>query len=103
MMRVLNVTLVPEAGPPHERSVRREAQPLRRRWVERFSLEIAEQRERRRSAAEFAANGPFEEERKLYSMSEITLTNEVAAFERWTSTEIDVRQRQLAELAVNAW
>src|SRR3954451_24659704 len=45
MMRVLNVTLVPEAGPPHERSVRREAQPLRRRWVERFSPEIAEQRD----------------------------------------------------------
>jgi hypothetical protein len=50
-----------------------------------------------------AANSSFASKRKHYAESSFILTKEVAASRQWGPTEIDVRQKRLAEIAVKTW
>lgn len=48
-------------------------------------------------------NGPFDDKRKIYAKSNLTLTKEVAKCDEWTKEAIEDRQKYLAKLAVKAW
>lgn len=48
-------------------------------------------------------NQGFDEKKKLYKDSAFLLTAQVADLEQWDTTEIDKRQKYMAELAVQTW
>ncbi len=50
-----------------------------------------------------AANAGFQEKKKHFANSVIPLTNELCQFSQWTATEVEARQRSLAQLATKAW
>lgn len=50
-----------------------------------------------------SGNLPFVEKVASLKVSKIVLTSQVAAYQAWTSVEIDARQKFLAGLAVKAW
>jgi hypothetical protein len=50
-----------------------------------------------------AANSDFATKKPYFAASKITLTSEVARRSQWTALEIEERQRELAQLAVQAW
>jgi len=49
------------------------------------------------------ANKGFTEKKKIYLNSEFILTKEVAKAPTWSPTEIDLRQKELAKMAVATW
>lgn len=50
-----------------------------------------------------SGNLPFMEKIVSFKASKIALTSQVAAYQAWTSVEIDARQKVLAGLAIKAW
>jgi hypothetical protein len=50
-----------------------------------------------------AANAPFDEKKKHFAKSTITMTKDLCAFPDWTAKEIVTRQEAMADLAVKAW
>lgn len=50
-----------------------------------------------------ASNQPFEDKKKLYAKSLIHPNQELANYSRWTSQEIENRQKKLAEIALKIW
>ncbi|MCY2951577.1 MAG: DUF262 domain-containing protein [Planctomycetota bacterium] len=50
-----------------------------------------------------AANNSFANKAAFYKTSELLLTSSIASYQKWGKTEIEARQRELAELAVKAW
>ena len=50
-----------------------------------------------------AANAEFEEKKKHFAKSAITITKNLCAFAAWTPKEIAERQESMAELAAKAW
>ena len=48
-------------------------------------------------------NFDFDSKRSLYARAPYVLTSHVAEVDKWTTDEIDTRQRTLAELAVKTW
>lgn len=50
-----------------------------------------------------SGNLPFAEKVAAFKESKIALTSQIATYQMWTQTEIDTRQKALAELAVKAW
>jgi len=49
------------------------------------------------------SNRPFSEKRDFYRQSQIGLTRSLAELEQWTADDIEARQKELAEFAVNVW
>jgi hypothetical protein len=52
---------------------------------------------------ESAGNVAFADKVAAFAKSEITITKELAGLTHWDVDAIDARQKQLADLAVNAW
>lgn len=50
-----------------------------------------------------AANSSFAVKKQIYSESENSLTRAVAEYSQWTREEVEDRQAQLAELALQTW
>lgn len=50
-----------------------------------------------------AGNRPFEAKREIYESSRFTLTRKCAEYSVWTPREINQRQREMAEAAVEIW
>jgi hypothetical protein len=50
-----------------------------------------------------SGNLPFADKIAAFKASKIGLTSQIAAYQTWTSAEIEARQKALAELAVKAW
>ncbi len=48
-------------------------------------------------------NAPFGDKRKVPAQSAYMLTADVGAKTKWTTTEVQPRQKQLAKLAVETW
>jgi hypothetical protein len=48
-------------------------------------------------------NETFDVKKKLYTASALKLTQQVAEFDKWGATEIELRQQDLAALAVKTW
>ncbi|RWI99971.1 HNH endonuclease family protein [Mesorhizobium sp.] len=48
-------------------------------------------------------NKPFEEKREAYENSSYAITQQVAAYEKWSIDQIRERQRDMARLAVETW
>lgn len=50
-----------------------------------------------------SGNLAFADKLQALRASKITLTSQIASYQTWTSSEIDARQKQLADLAIKAW
>ena len=48
-------------------------------------------------------NNPFEDKKVFFAQSEIKPNQEIAKQTAWGKTEIENRQKQLAEYALNIW
>jgi len=48
-------------------------------------------------------NGPFEGKKEVYRESELIITKKIAEYNDWTSSEIEMRQKEFAEKAVEIW
>ncbi len=48
-------------------------------------------------------NAPFDDKRKVFGQSAYILTAEVGAKTKWTTTEVQQRQKHLAQRAVETW
>jgi len=48
-------------------------------------------------------SGSFSSKKEIYSQSEIVITEKLSKLKTWTPTEIEKRQNELAERAINIW
>ena len=48
-------------------------------------------------------NGPFEGKKAVYKQSEIIITKNLTKYDKWSSNEIEKRQKEFAEKAVEIW
>ena len=48
-------------------------------------------------------NGPFEGKKEIYKQSELQISNKIAEYDDWAPSEIETRQKEFAEKAVEIW
>jgi len=48
-------------------------------------------------------NGKFDLKKEFYNSSEIFITKNIARYDKWTSSEIEQRQKEFAESAIRIW
>jgi len=48
-------------------------------------------------------NGKFDFKKRFYNTSEILITKNIAKYDKWTSSEIEKRQKEFAEKAIQIW